>query len=302
VKLDRKRAAVSAGELAFVDLGEGPPVVLLHGFPTSSHLWRNEAVLLSSRMRVVAPDFLGYGESDRPADADLSLVAQAGYVRELLASLGVERFAVAGHDTGGLVAQVLALDGHVDAMVLLDAVSFDQWPIEGIRMLQAATPDQVTAAFVEDVVRLTFDLGMCHPGFLDQADLQAYMEPWLADPAAFFRAARGLDGRGLAGREDELAALDIPALVLWGEEDAFIPLEWADRLGEVLPDSTVALLPGCGHFVNEDAPRTVGPLIFEFLRVRYLRESHRHAEPGPVPVFLERPPGGFSDLELDDGG
>jgi 2-hydroxymuconate-semialdehyde hydrolase len=265
--LERKRVEVSGGSLAFVDLGEGPPVVLLHGFPTSSHLWRNEAVLLSSRMRVVAPDFLGYGQSDRPAGADLSLVAQAGYVRELL-----------------------------------DAVSFDQWPIEGIRMLQGAAPDQETAAFVEDVVRLTFDLGMCHPSFLDEADLQEYVEPWLPDPAAFFRAARGLDGRGLIGREEELAALDIPTLVLWGEEDAFIPLEWADRLGELLPDCTTALLPGCGHFVNEDAPRTVGPLIFEFLRVRYLGQSHRHADHGPVPVFLERPPGGFPDLDPDDVG
>jgi dihydrodipicolinate reductase len=67
--------------------------------------------------------------------------------------------------------------------------------------------------------------------------------------------------------------------------------ELAERLGEVLPECTVALLPGCSHFVTEDAPQTVGPLILEFLRSRYLGESHSHGhEAGQVQVYLERPP------------
>jgi 2-hydroxymuconate-semialdehyde hydrolase len=302
---ERRRARVSGGEIAYVDFGEGPAVLLLHGFPTSSLLWRREIPLLAARMRVIAPDFLGYGESEKPLDADLSEEAQAGYVGELLERLDVKELAVVGHDIGGAVAQLLALSGGVDvrALVLLDSACFDAWPIEGVRMLQGARAEQETFEFVQDVVRLSFDLGMGHPERLDASTLEEYLDPWRSDPRAFFRAARGIVGKGLAGRESDLARLDASTMLIWGEDDPFLPSELAERLGEVLPGSTVALLPGCAHFVTEDAPTTVGPLIHEYLRARYLGEAGRHAHGGeaggpvPVQVFLERPQEGFGQLE-----
>src|SRR6266849_2463009 len=126
-----KRASTSGGAIAYRDQGEGPVVVLLHGFPTSSFLWRREIPLLASRMRVIAPDLLGYGESDRPEGVDLAEVAQAAYVRELLDRLGVEEVAVVGHDIGGAIGQLLALDPDgpaVRALVLIDSACFDAWP------------------------------------------------------------------------------------------------------------------------------------------------------------------------------
>jgi 2-hydroxymuconate-semialdehyde hydrolase len=301
---ERRRARVSGRVLAYADLGEGPPVLLLHGFPTSSYLWRREAWLLAQRMRVIAPDLLGYGESEKPEGADLSEPAQAGYLRELLAQLDVDALAVVGHDVGGGLAQLLALDGGVtvESLVLIDSVCFDAWPIEGVRMLQDATPGQETAEFVDGVVRLTFDLGMRHRERLSEDDLQAYLEPWRRDPQAFFRAVRGISGNGLAGRDEELATLDVPTLVLWGEEDPFLPVELAERLGDLLPGSTTGLLPGCSHFLTEDASQTVGPLVYEYLRSQYLRDSHSHAPTGPVPVFLHRPPGhAVSEIDAGEG-
>jgi pimeloyl-ACP methyl ester carboxylesterase len=289
------RTKVSSAEIAYVDEGEGPAVLLLHGFPTSSFLWRREVPLLASRMRVIAPDLMGYGESDHPPDADLSMTAQARAVRELLGHLEIDECAVIGHDLGGVVAQLLALEGGVRTMVLIDSACFDAWPIEGIRMLQAAEAHQEKAEFVDSVVRLSIELGVSHRDRLDEPAVAAYARPWVEDPRAFFRAVRAIDGVGLAGREAELSALDIPALIIWGEDDPYLPAELAERLGEVLPGSTVALLPGCSHFVTEDAGPTVDQLLFEFLRLRFLQESHAHAhsQSGPVQVFLERPPSGF---------
>jgi 2-hydroxymuconate-semialdehyde hydrolase len=284
------RTKVSGSEIAYVDQGQGPAVVLLHGFPTSSFLWRREIPLLASRMRVIAPDMLGYGRSEKPNDADLTMRAQARYVRELLDQLGIAEFAVVAHDLGGVVAQLLALEGGVRTMVLLDVACFDVWPIEGVKMLQGAEPEQETAEFVEGIVRLSVDLGVAHKEWLDEATLKGYVEPWLDDPPAFFRAVRAIDGKGLAGRDEELARLDMPALVIWGEEDPYLPVELAERLGDVLPGSTVALLPGCSHFITEDAGPTVDQLVYEYLRLRHLGESHAHASEGPVMVYLERPP------------
>jgi 2-hydroxymuconate-semialdehyde hydrolase len=294
-----------AGGMAYVDAGEGPVVVLLHGFPTSSVLWRRETWLLAQRMRVIAPDLLGYGASEKPAGADLSEPAQARLVEELLGRLGVERAAVVGHDIGGAVAQMVALGGSVEvpAMVLVDAACFDAWPIEGMRMIQRTTPEQESASFVADLVRTTFELGMGHPDRLDPEALASFTSPWLHDPAAFFRAARAVTGEGLAGRDEALAALDVPTLVLWGEDDPFLAAELAERLGETLPRASVALLPGCSHFVMEDAPQTVGPLISEFLRSSYLGERHSHAESRePVSVFLERPAEPFFDRGVGEEG
>jgi 2-hydroxymuconate-semialdehyde hydrolase len=278
----KQRFTTSSGELAYIDEGDGPAVVLLHGFPTSSHLWRGFVPPLAARHRVIAPDLVGYGDSSQPADVDLSISAQARYVRELLEHLGVEEFAAVGHDVGGGVAQLLALGAGVKALVLLDSIAFDVWPIEGVRMLQATASDQETAELVESVIRLSLDLGIAKKRRLTEELVEATVRPFTSDPPSFFRAARAIDGSGLDGREDELAGLDIPVFLIWGEEDPFLPVDVAHRLNELIDGSTLALLPGCSHFVSEEATETLVPLVTEWLRAQYLRQPHGHAAPQPL--------------------
>jgi 2-hydroxymuconate-semialdehyde hydrolase len=300
--LDRKRVRLSGGELAYVDEGEGPAVLLLHGFPTSAHLWRDLVPILAPRFRAVAPDLLGYGDSDKAPDAAVHVRAQAGYVREMLDALGLERVAVIGHDIGGGIGQLLAFEGLVETLVLIDSISLDSWPIEGVRMIQQAEPGSVDEEFVANLVTMTFDLGMGHPARLEDEDREEFVRPWRSDPPALIRAAQGIDGVGLAGTEDRLASLDIRTLIVWGEDDPFQPSDLAERLGELLPGSTVALLPGCSHFVTEDAPEAVLPLVSEYLRTHYLGERHGHAGPTMVDlgVSLQRPDPGTPAEE--DGG
>src|SRR5207248_2799618 len=144
-------------------------VVLLHGFPASSYLWRREIHLLASRMRVIAPDLLGYGESDRPPGASLTLEAQAGYIGELLAGVGLEDAAIVGHDLGGGVGQLLATSGLVTTLVLLDPVVFADWPTAGLRTVQATPRERETKEVAERLVRLAFEVGMQHHGFVTDA-------------------------------------------------------------------------------------------------------------------------------------
>lgn len=282
--LDRRRIRLSGGEMAYVDEGDGPPVLLLHGFPTSAHLWRDLVPILAPKFRAVAPDLLGYGDSAKPADAPITVRAQAGYVRELMERLGMETAAVVGHDIGGGVAQLLAFEGLAGTLVLVDTISLDSWPIEGVRMIQDADPVDVDVEFVGNLLTVTFDLGMRRRERLAQDDLDEFLRPWRDDPPALIRAARGIDGLGLEGTEERLRALDLRTLVVWGEEDPFQPAEQAQRLGDLLPGATVALLPGCSHYVTEDAPEAVLPMISEYLRTHYLGQRHGHG--GPTPVEL----------------
>jgi pimeloyl-ACP methyl ester carboxylesterase len=195
-----------------------------------------------------------------------------------------------GHDLGGGIAQLLALQGRAAAMVLIDSVAFDAWPIEGVRMLQSVEAAQETDELVRDTVALTLQLGMGRSERLTPELAEAYSSPFtgVGGPQAFFRAVRAIDGRGLAGREEDLAALDAPTLILWGEEDPFLGVELAERLSECLPASSLALLPGCSHFLPEDAPETIVPLVYEYLRARYLALPHGSHPHGPTPITLGR--------------
>ncbi|MGH2712262.1 MAG: alpha/beta fold hydrolase [Actinomycetota bacterium] len=299
--LEKKRS----GAIAYVDEGQGPAVLLLHGFPTSSHLWRDLVPILAPRFRAIAPDLLGYGDSEKPKEPEaLTIRAQARAMRELLDRVGADDVAVVGHDIGGGIAQLLALDGAIRTLTLIDSICFDSWPIEGVKMLQAAEDDQVDEEFARGVTGMAIELGMSEPHRLAEEDREEFIRPWLDDPMAVVRAARGIDGVGLVGTEGKLGELDSRALVLWGEDDPYQPSELAERLGEAIPGATVAVVPGTSHFITEDAPETVFPLISEYLRVHHLKQSHQH-HGGPTAVELgisfERPdkpstPEGFEDL------
>jgi pimeloyl-ACP methyl ester carboxylesterase len=293
---EKRRVRITDGEVAVVEAGDpdAPHVVLLSGGFTSSYLWRGLIPLLAPWMHVVAPDLLGSGDSDSPEGADLRLPAQTANVRSVLEALGIARFAVVGHGRGAGVAQLLAIDGGVDALVLIDAIAFDSWPSPRILDLRSHL-GEVDGAFVRSWFDTFFDVGMGHRERLSDADLGEYRRPFEGDDgvARFVRIASAFDGRGLVDIEPHLARLEIPAFVLWGEDDAFLPAELAERLGDALPWSSVALLPGCGHFLLEDVPETVGPLIVQWLRTRYLQLPQTHAhEGGAVTVELgRRPPG-----------
>jgi 2-hydroxymuconate-semialdehyde hydrolase len=275
--------------MAYLDVGEGPAVVLLHGFPLSSYMWRRLVPALATAHRVVAPDLLGLGDSDKPVDAALDLRAQARYVGSLLDGLGIDRFAVIGHSGGGGVAQLLAADRGVDTLVLIDTVAFDSWPVPMTAAIQVTTREQETFETVELALRNAITLGMGDVEFA-LADLERYLDPW-RDPTAigsFFRSARALDGEGLRELRPQMETWTAPTLLIWGEDDPFLPVAVAEELQEAIPTASLGLVPGCGHFPPEEAPETVYPIIAEYLRANFRKEPHGHGA-GRVLVPLEVP-------------
>ena len=298
-------AVTSAGSIAFHDEGEGPAVLLLHGFPASSWQWREFLPLLAARFRVIAPDLPGAGASVPAPGVALGLATQAAAMAELLTHLGVERTAVVAHGAGAGVAQLLALDHDgVDALVLMDAATLDAWPSPGVararERLSAAPADP---ALVGALVRGAFEVGAMQRSRLSDDVLATYAAAYDSGdgPERLARVLEGLDGRGLVGREPELAAIEAPVLILWGEDDPVYPSQVGERLNEAMPSSTLALLPGCGHFLVEEAADTIGPLIAEYLRARYAHAPHGHGDPtdGIVMLQLERRPA-WVDLEQDE--
>jgi pimeloyl-ACP methyl ester carboxylesterase len=298
-----RRSATSGGAIAYREEGQGPPVVLIHGFPQSAYVWRHAVPMLASRFRVLLPDLLGTGASDRPSGTRLDLVAQAGYLSELLDGLGIERCAVIGHSFGGGIAQLLALDHPaVDAMVLLASTAFDAWPTAATREIQDTPAEQEVEELVAAGIRASLRYGMVEPDRLLPDDVETYVRAWSGPEgvASFFRFARQIDGLGLLERTDDLGRLEIPVLLFWGEQDPFYPPAVAERLNDAIPSSTLGLLPGCGHFLMDEAPETLVPMIFEYLRARFLHAPHAHGGEGIVTIQLERKPPWVEMAGLED--
>ncbi len=220
----------------------------------------------------------------------------AGHFNETpLAGLGMCGVAGGGHGAGGAVALRMALDPdgpRVRCLVVMDAPAFEDRPLGGVGMVPEMLEGTPASKDVVDAFGRILERGVSRAGRVDGETFDAYLEPWLADPARFVLAGRAALAAGLVDPAEGLARLDVPTFLIWGEDDPFVPAETAERLQELLPGSTLALLPGCSHFVTEEAPGTVGPLVYEYLRSRYLAEGHAHAAAsGPIPVFLERPRG-----------
>ena len=298
----------TGGDLAFVEAGnpEAPALLLLHGFPMSSFEWRDLVPLFASRFRVIAPDLLGSGDSHKDGEAALNIKAQTGYVRELLDAMGVGRFAVVGHGAGGGIAQLLALDGAgVETMILLDGGGFDEQPPEELgKLLLRIADSRADGPLALTDMSEVFDLGMRRRARLSEEALAEYLRPFAGSGGApaFLRLAGSLGALELAGREGELAGIDVPVLILWGEDDPFQPVASAERLNDAIPSSSLGLLPGCGHFLVEEAGETIGPMIHEYLRARYLRAPHGHDSTGAVMVRLGRgsPAADLEEDEKDD--
>jgi pimeloyl-ACP methyl ester carboxylesterase len=206
----------------------------------------------------------------------------------------VDGFAVVGHGHGGGIAQLLSMDGGVEAMVLVDSIAFDAWPSETTKALQRSVPEHQRADVVREAFDAFFEQAIAKPERRTDDLRDAYVAPFLGEEGvrAFFRGIDAADGLGLTGREDELATLSCPTLILWGEEDPYLPVEVAERLNDAIPTSSLAVLPGCSYLLPEDAPETIAPLAFDYLRSKYLGRPHSHGEPGVVPIQLERRPPG----------
>lgn len=240
------------------DQGSGPAVLLLHGFPATRHLWSGVVPpLVNAGFRVIVPDLVGYGESAAPPGVRIDMASQARWMAALLDELGVERFALVAHDVGAAAAQLLVMNSpaRLRGVALLDGVYGGDWAMESISSIQAWDPAESGRLFA--VLRRR--LGKT-------AELREMLNAYQGQEGGLrlIRAARDLDPRQTEEIGAAVRASGVPAIVLWGERDEFLPLE---RVGQPLADSlrtALVRLPG-GHFTPLDCPAQVAAALCSFL-------------------------------------
>jgi pimeloyl-ACP methyl ester carboxylesterase len=264
----------SSGAVRWASFGTGaagaPPVVLLHGTPFSSYVWRRTARDLATRHQVFVWDMPGYGASAMHSGQDVSLAAQAVVFGELLAHWELSAPAVVAHDFGGCVAlRAHLLHGaRYDRLALVDPVALAPWGSPAYRLL-GAHPEvfaQLPPALHRALVREYIASGS-HPG-LPPAVLDRLVEPWCtaAGQAAFYRQIAQNDQRMTDEIQGRYGELTLPTLVCWGAQDAWIPAAKGHELAAAIPGARLRLIEGAGHLVQEDAPDRLTAELSDFLR------------------------------------
>ena len=269
----KRKIRTFAGDIAYLRTGQGPPLVLLHGIPSSSYLWRDVIDPLSATFEVLAPDLLGYGDSDKRMDVDLSIAAQARYVVAFMETIGVHQAAVAGHDIGGGVAQLMAVDEpqRVARLILIDSIADNNWPIPDIARLKEPAWDQIMVNIdLRSGLRKGLEAGMVTEDRVTDELVDEWTRPFqdLGGRRAYLRAARALNNRDLTTRSKHIDEVETPTLILWGANDKFLEPRWAETLHHKLRDSTVEIIDPGGHFLPIDRPEAVVEAITRFLTTR----------------------------------
>jgi haloalkane dehalogenase len=263
-----KQAERLAYREALPESESGPPVLLVHGFPESSYMWREllPAIAAAGR-RAVAPDLLGYGDS--PPDSPATWERQMEALEEFRDELGLERSILVVHDWGGLIGLRWACE-HPDAvagLVLSNTGFFPEGRWHGMAKT-FKTPGEGEEA-VANINRELFGafLSSASPGF-DDAAIDEYFKLFETDegrkgPLELYRSG---DFEKIAAYDGQLAALGVPTLILWGENDEFAPVAGAYRFSKEIPGSKLAIVEGAGHFVYADDPERCAREVVGFLR------------------------------------
>ncbi|MEQ8966550.1 MAG: alpha/beta hydrolase [Azospirillaceae bacterium] len=262
--LDR-RFTFEGHEVAWGVLGDGPPIVLVHGFPWSAQAWRRIAPWLARRRRVFFHDLLGSGLSAK-AD-DVSPRVQNRLLAALLDHWGLDRPHVVGHDFGGLAAlRGRFVDGlDYGRLTLFDAVGV--LPSGSPFFAHVREHEAAFAALPEFAHEALFRayIAQAAAAPLSPEAEAIYAEPWRGPDgqAAFYRWIAQSETDAIGELAELYRPLDCPVRLVWGERDTFIPPAQGRELAVALGLDDVTIVPGAGHAIQEDAPEAVVAMLEE---------------------------------------
>ena len=278
-----ERMVDAAGTAIFVrESGQGPPVVLLHGFPETGRCWQAVAGALSENHRVLVPDLPGYGRSARPTSYDSTTLANT--MASFMEATGAPRAAVVGHDWGGGVAFRLALT-HPDQVERLAVINSPFRKLDlrhGWHMLffnLPLLPEAVLTAAGDRWIDFILRAASMAPAAFEPDALAEYHEAYRSlerkrSAFAYYRTVtRKIIGSKLPTIRRPArtrptrprGSIEMPTLVIWGALDKALPIALAEGIVKEIPHARLETIPDAGHFVPEERPERVAQLLKEFL-------------------------------------
>ena len=254
----------------------GQAVLLVHGFGTSSFVWRHVGpAVAQANLTAFAVDLFGYGASDRPLDADYGIAAQAEYLDRALTALRMARATVVGLDLGGAVALRFAAvyRDRVDKLILVNPIAFDGVPGDDTKSLQKNTARFAfrisrgvlgAAPLLRELLRSS----VRDPARMPEPLVARYLAPYVGREGVdqLLRVARAIDRSDMD--DIDLRALPQPTLVIWGDHDPWVDARIGDRLASTIGGSKLVHLSSAGRLVPEEVPEMFTNLLLDFIGAR----------------------------------
>ncbi len=254
--------------VSYVDEGEGDPVFLIHGIPTWGYLWHKLIPVLSKQTRVLAPDLIGFGYSDKRDNFDRSIARQTEMIDAWMEKLGIQNANIVAHDIGGGVALRLAtlFPHRVKRLCLMNSVSYDSWAIEV--MIQLGHPSAYYLASASTTVATLRQ--MLKQGFSETPEeeiLDGIFAPYLTEVGklSLIRNAAALNTNLTTEITHLLHKIKAKTLILWGVDDKFQLLKFGKRLADDISNAKLIQIENARHFVMIDQPEAVARHVSTFL-------------------------------------
>jgi len=255
----------------YVDVGEARQgtILLMHGIPTWGYLYHAVIpILVGAGYRILAPDFLGHGWSDRRDRFDRSFQDQARMIIALLSALKLECVDVVGHDTGGAVALILAIErrDYVNRLVISNSVCYDRFDDD---MLDFGHPLRWKNRPIADLVKAieeSLAAGLSDRNQLTHEFRQGIIAPWASEEGklSLLRNASALNANQTMALVDRHGDISAQTMILWGMDDPWQKSEDGKQLTQEIPGAVFRAIDGASHWVQQDAPENFCEAILEF--------------------------------------
>ncbi|WP_129675237.1 alpha/beta fold hydrolase [Candidatus Chloroploca sp. Khr17] len=273
--IDETMVTVDGLRLRVLMAGEGPPVLLLHGFAVNADDWRPTiARLVKAGYQAIALDLLGFGRSDKPGGAAYSLHHYADLHAGLLDALGLDQVALVGHSMGGKLALATTIlhPTRITRLLIADSEGFMQIPFF---MRKGGTLPWLGEAILSltsrpGLIRMQLKAAFANPDQYVTPELIERGRQTLSDPGvrqtmlALSRSYASTDLKA-SGLWAHLAEIKQPTLIIWGAEDRMFPVKYAQLAHQALPGAQLVVIPNCGHFPMIEAEATFHGLLLGFL-------------------------------------
>ncbi len=257
--------------IRYIDVGEAQrgTILLMHGIPTWGFLYHAIIPpLVRSGYRVLAPDFLGHGWSDRRDRFDRSFQDQTRMITALLDALEHERVEVVGHDTGGAVALILAIEHpeRVHGLVICNSVCYDRFDDD---MLDFGHPMRWKPRPTADLVQAleeTLAAGLSDHSRLTPEFRHGIIAPWTSEEGklSLLRNASALNANQTMALVDRHGDISAPTMILWGMDDPWQKSEDGRQLAQEIPGAVFKAIDGASHWLQQDAPDKFTTALLEF--------------------------------------
>lgn len=247
IEHEARVVSVPSGEISYTESGSGLVALFVHGVLMNKHLWRRQLAALSDTRRVIAVDLLAHGDTEIEPDQDVSVTANAVMLREFLDALAIDQVDIVGNDSGGGISQIFAAMNpqRVRSLILTDCDTHDNWPPEAfmpfVEMTQGGGLSATLNAMLADksIYRSQAALGPAYedPQSVTDEDIEIYLRPFLRNPQRTHDLERfviAFDNKHTLQIEDQLWQLQVPVLLVWGTDDVYFPVKWADWLADNL--------------------------------------------------------------------